>query len=166
MVALMAVFMRCIKLETAYGNIDWRLLILIGGMMAFGEAMKASGAAEMIAEAVTSVMAPFGVFGVFAGFCVLTVILTQPMSNAAAALVVLPVALEAAATMGASQRAFAIGVMLSASVSVLTPFEPSCILVYGPGKYRFSDFIKVGGGMTLAMLIVVLAMVPMIWPLK
>jgi di/tricarboxylate transporter len=51
-------------------------------------------------------------------------------------------------------------------VSVLTPFEPSCILVYGPGKYRFSDFIKVGGGMTLAMLIVVLAMVPMIWPLK
>jgi di/tricarboxylate transporter len=166
MVALMAVFMRCIKLETAYGNIDWRLLILIGGMMAFGEAMKASGAAEMIAEAVTSVMAPFGVFGVFAGFCVLTVILTQPMSNAAAALVVLPVALEAAATMDASQRAFAIGVMLSASVSVLTPFEPSCILVYGPGKYRFSDFIKVGGGMTAAMLIVVLAMVPMIWPLK
>ncbi|MBK8035792.1 MAG: SLC13 family permease [Verrucomicrobiaceae bacterium] len=166
MVALMAVFMRCIKLETAYGNIDWRLLILIGGMMAFGEAMKASGAAEMIAEAVTSVMAPFGVFGVFAGFCVLTVVLTQPMSNAAAALVVLPVALEAAATMEASQRAFAIGVMLSASVSVLTPFEPSCILVYGPGKYRFSDFIKVGGGMTLAMLIVVMAMVPLIWPLK
>jgi di/tricarboxylate transporter len=68
--------------------------------------------------------------------------------------------------MEASQRAFAIGVMLSASVSVLTPFEPSCILVYGPGKYRFSDFIKVGGGMTLAMLIVVLAMVPMVWPLK
>jgi di/tricarboxylate transporter len=68
--------------------------------------------------------------------------------------------------MEASQRAFAIGVMLSASVSVLTPFEPSCILVYGPGKYRFSDFIKVGGGMTLAMLFVVLAMVPLIWPLK
>jgi di/tricarboxylate transporter len=165
-VALLAVFMRCIKLETAYGNIDWRLLILIGGMMAFGEAMKASGAAEMIAESITTWMEPFGVFGVFAGFCLLTVVLTQPMSNAAAALVVLPVALEAAATMEASQRAFAIGVMLSASVSVLTPFEPSCILVYGPGKYRFSDFIKVGGGMTLAMLIVVLAMVPMIWPLK
>lgn len=165
-VALLAVFMRCIKLDTAYGNIDWRLLILIGGMMAFGEAMQASGAAEMIAESITTWMEPFGVFGVFAGFCLLTVLLTQPMSNAAAALVVLPVALEAAATMEASQRAFAMGVMLSASVSVLTPFEPSCILVYGPGKYRFSDFIKVGGGMTLAMLIVVLAMVPMIWPLK
>ncbi len=165
-VALLAVFMRCIKLETAYGNIDWRLLILIGGMMAFGEAMRSSGAADMIAESITTWMKPFGVRGVFAGFCILTVILTQPMSNAAAALVVLPVALQAAATMEASQRAFAIGVMLSASVSVLTPFEPSCILVYGPGKYRFSDFLKVGSGLTAAMLLVILIMVPWYWPLE
>ena len=88
------------------------------------------------------------------------------MSNAAAALVVLPVALQAAASMGASQRSFAIGVMLSASASMLTPFEPSCILVYGPGKYRFADFIKVGGGLTFVMLLVILAMVPVFWPLK
>ena len=164
-VAMFAVFSRCISLENAYGNIDWRLLILIGGMMAFGEAMKSSGAAAMVADAITSWLQPWGVFAVFAGFCILTVILTQPMSNAAAALVVLPVAMQAATSMGASPRAFAIGVMLSASASVLTPFEPSCILVYGPGKYRFYDFIKVGGGLTVAMLLVVLAMVPMFWPL-
>jgi di/tricarboxylate transporter len=166
MTALAAVGMGCIKLEAAYHNIDWRLLILIGGMMAFGEAMKASGAADMLAEAVTGVMAPLGVFGIFAGFCVLTVLLTQPMSNAAAALVVLPVALQAAAAVGASQRAFAIGVMLSASVSVLTPFEPSCILVMGPGKYRMKDFLKIGGGLTAVMLLVVLMMVPWFWPLR
>ena len=165
-VAMFAVFSRCISLENAYGNIDWRLLILIGGMMAFGEAMKSSGAAAMVADAITAWLQPWGVFAVFAGFCVLTVILTQPMSNAAAALVVLPVAMQAATSMGASPRAFAIGVMLSASASVLTPFEPSCILVYGPGKYRFYDFIKVGGGLTVAMLLVVLAMVPMFWPLR
>jgi len=165
-VAMFAVFSRCISLENAYGNIDWRLLILIGGMMAFGEAMKSSGAAAMVADAITSWLQPWGVFAVFAGFCILTVILTQPMSNAAAALVVLPVAMQAATSMGASPRAFAIGVILSASASVLTPFEPSCILVYGPGKYRFYDFIKVGGGLTVAMLLVVLAMVPMFWPLK
>ena len=165
-VALAAIFLRCIKLDAAYGNIDWRLLILIGGMMAFGEAMRSSGAAGMIADAVTRWMGPFGAFAVFAGFCTLTVLLTQPMSNAAAALVVLPVALQAASALGANQRAFAIGIMLSASVSVLTPFEPSCILVYGPGKYRFSDFIKAGGGLTAVMLLVVLIMVPMYWPLK
>lgn len=165
-VAMLAVLTRCIKLDTAYANIDWRLLILIGGMMAFGEAMKVSGAASMVADAITSWLQPMGVFAVFAGFCVLTVILTQPMSNAAAALVVLPVAMQAAAGMGANQRAFALGVMLSASASMLTPFEPSCILVYGPGKYRFADFLKVGGGMTAVLLLVVLAMVPWIWPLK
>jgi di/tricarboxylate transporter len=166
MVAMLAVFTRCIKLENAYANIDWRLLILIGGMMAFGQAMQSSGAADMVAAAITGWLQPWGVFAVFAGFCVLTILLTQPMSNAAAALVVLPVAMQAAASMGANQRAFAIGVMLSASASVLTPFEPSCILVYGPGKYRFADFIKVGGGLTFVMLLVVLAMVPMFWPLR
>ncbi len=166
LVAIFAVCSRCISLENAYANIDWRLLILIGGMMAFGVAMQSSGAATMVAAAITGWLQPWGVFAVFAGFCVLTVILTQPMSNAAAALVVLPVALQAAASMGADQRAFAIGVMLSASVSVLTPFEPSCILVYGPGKYRFSDFLKAGGGLTFVMLLVVLALVPMFWPLR
>lgn len=165
-VAIMAVLSRCIKLESAYANIDWRLLILIGGMMAFGEAMQVSGASSMIANFITGWLQPWGVFAVFAGFCLLTILLTQPMSNAAAALVVLPVALQAAASMGANQRAFAIGVMLSASASMLTPFEPSCILVYGPGKYRFADFIKVGGGLTLVMLIVILATVPVFWPLK
>ncbi len=166
LVAMFAVCSRCISLENAYANIDWRLLILIGGMMAFGVAMQSSGAAAMVADAITGWLQPWGVFAVFAGFCVLTVLLTQPMSNAAAALVVLPVAMQAAVSMGASQRSFAIGVMLSASVSVLTPFEPSCILVYGPGKYRFSDFIKAGGGLTFVMLLIVLAMVPMCWPLK
>lgn len=166
MVAMLAVFMRCIKLENAYANIDWRLLILIGGMMAFGEAMQVSGASTMIANFITGWLQPMGVFAVFTGFCLLTMLLTQPMSNAAAALVVLPVAMQAAALMGANQRTFAIGVMLSASASMLTPFEPSCILVYGPGKYRFADFIKVGGGLTLVMLIVILTMVPMFWPLK
>lgn len=165
-VAMLAVLTNCIKLDTAYANIDWRLLILIGGMMAFGEAMKVSGAASMVADAITSGLQPFGVFAVFAGFCVLTILLTQPMSNAAAALVVLPVAMQAAVAMGANQRAFALGVMLSASASMLTPFEPSCILVYGPGKYRFADFLKVGGGMTAVLLLVVLALVPWIWPLK
>jgi len=166
LVAMLAVFTRCISLENAYQNIDWRLLILIGGMMAFGEAMQSSGAAVMVAEAITSWMQPWGIFAVFGGFCLLTMLLTQPMSNAASALVVLPIAMQSAISMGAEPRSFAIGVMLSASVSVLTPFEPSCILVYGPGKYRFSDFLRVGGGLSLIALAVILIMVPLLWPLK
>lgn len=165
MVALLALATRCMTLDAAYENVDWRLLILIGGMTAFGTAMAKSGADRMLAEFVVGSLAPFGAIAVLAGFSLLTVILTQPMSNAAAALVVLPVALKAADTMHANPRAFAIAVMLSASISLLTPFEPSCILVYGPGKYRFSDFIKVGGGLTVLTVSVILLLVPVFWPL-
>ncbi len=164
--ALLALATRCISLDTAYENIDWRLLILIGGMTAFGKAMSNSGADELLAGVVTQFLNPFGAVTVMAGFCILTVLLTQPMSNAAAALVVLPVALQAAETLGVEPRSFGIAVMLSASISVLTPFEPSCILVYGPGKYRFSDFIKVGSGLTVVTLAVILVLVPVFWPLR
>jgi di/tricarboxylate transporter len=165
MVALIALATRCITLDTAYENVDWRLLILISGMTAFGSAMANSGADQMLAQAITGWLQSYGAVAVMAGFSVLTVLLTQPMSNAAAALVVLPVAMKAAESMGSSPRAFAIAVTLSASISLLTPFEPSCILVYGPGKYRFSDFIKVGGGLTLLSLIVIIILVPIFWPL-
>ena len=97
---------------------------------------------------------------------VLTVLLTQPMSNAAAALVVLPVAIEAANALGANPRTFAITVMLSASISLVTPFEPSCILVYGPGKYKFADFIKVGGLLTIILMAILLILVPAFWSLN
>jgi di/tricarboxylate transporter len=88
------------------------------------------------------------------------------MSNAAAALVILPVAIQAAQNLGLDERSFGIAIMLSASISVLTPFEPSCILVYGPGKYRFSDFLKVGGGLTIICLVIVIGLVPYFWPLQ
>lgn len=166
MAALIALATRCITLDTAYENIDWRLLILIGGMTAFGTAMAKSGADDLLAGLVTQTLSPYGPMTVLAGFCILTVLLTQPMSNAAAALVVLPIALQAAETMGVNPRSFGIAVMLSASISVLTPFEPSCILVYGPGKYRFSDFIKVGSGLTVVTLTVILLLVPVFWPLR
>lgn len=165
LVALISLATRCITLDTAYENVDWRLLILISGMTAFGSAMANSGADQLLAQAITGWLQSYGAVAIMAGFSVLTVLLTQPMSNAAAALVVLPVAMKAAESMGANPRSFAIAVTLSASISLITPFEPSCILVYGPGKYRFSDFIKVGGGLTFLSLVVIIIMVPLFWPL-
>lgn len=165
LVALLALATRCLTLDSAYENIDWRLLILIGGMTAFGVAMAKSGADQLLAGAISGWLVPYGPQAVMAGFCLLTVLLTQPMSNAAAALVVLPIATQAAENLHADPRSFGIAVMLSASISVLTPFEPSCILVYGPGKYRFADFLKVGSGLTVISLAIVLLLVPKFWPL-
>lgn len=163
--AVMTILLRCISIERAYEFIDWRLLVLIAGMTAFGTAMEKTGAAAYLATAVVHWFAPLGVLAILAGFFVLTIILTQPMSNAAAALVVLPVAIRSAQQLGANERTFAIGIMLAASVSFITPFEPSCILVYGPGKYKFMDFVKVGLGLTAVLSIAVLILLPAFWPL-
>ncbi|WP_162427249.1 SLC13 family permease [Pontibacter pudoricolor] len=165
MAAIACIVFRCISTEKAYGAIDWRLLILIGGMTAFGTAMENSGAADLLAKSIVDVMGPIGKMAVLAGFVVLTVILTQPMSNAAAALVIVPVALRAAVELQSDPRTFAIAIMLSASISLVTPFEPACILVYSPGKYRFMDFIKIGSPLTLLLLAVILLLVPVFWPL-
>jgi di/tricarboxylate transporter len=164
--AVLTVLARCISVERAYEFVDWRLLVLIGGMTAFGTAMEKTGAAPYLASVVVEWCAPLGILGILAGFFVLTIILTQPMSNAAAALVVLPVAINTAQRLGANERTFAIGIMLAASVSFITPFEPSCILVYGPGKYRFMDFVKVGLGLTIVLTVAVLLLLPLFWPLQ
>jgi di/tricarboxylate transporter len=163
--AVLTILMRCISVERAYEFVDWRLLVLIGGMTAFGTAMDKTGAAGYLADVVVNWFAPFGTLAILAGFFVLTIVLTQPMSNAAAALVVLPVAISTAQQLGADPRTFAIGIMLAASVSFVTPFEPSCILVYGPGKYKFMDFVKVGLGLTIVLTVAVLLLLPFFWPL-
>ena len=163
--AIATLLFRCVPVERTYEFIDWRLLVLIGGMTAFGTAMVKTGAAELLANGIVSVLEPFGVHAILAGFVVLTILLTQPMSNAAAALVVLPVALQTARMLGANERTFAIGIMLAASVSFITPFEPSCILVYGPGKYKFRDFVKTGAPLTVILTCIVLLLLPVFWPL-
>jgi len=65
-----------------------------------------------------------------------------------------------------NERTFAISIMLAASISFIAPFEPSCILVYGPGKYRFLDYVKTGIGLTLILSVVVLFLIPLFWPLQ
>lgn len=163
--AVVAVLARAITVDEAYKLVEWRLIVLIAGMTAFGTAMESTGAADLLARGLVGAVAGLGPLAVLAGFALLTIALTQPMSNAAAALVVLPVALSAAADLGVSGRPFAIAITLAASLSFITPLEPSCLLVYGPGKYRFADFTRVGAPLTLILLVVVLVLVPRIWPL-
>ena len=159
--AAMTVATGCITMQKAYEVIDWRVLIVIGGMTAFGAAMRESGTANWLAGGIQSAFESPRM--VLAGFILLTMFLTQTMSNAAAALVVLPVAMQTADTLNVSGQTYAIAVMLGASSSFVAPFEPACILVSGPGKYRFSDYVKAGLGLTLIMAFLVWFFVPIIW---
>lgn len=163
--AILTIVFRCITIEEAYEFIDWRLIILIGGMTAFGIAMEKTGAADLLSSWIVYVLKPYGEMVIIAGFFFLTIVLTQPMSNAAAALVVVPVAVSTAQSLGADERTFAIAVMLAGSVSFIAPFEPACILVYGPGKYKFMDFVKTGFGLTILLSVIVLLFLPVFWPL-
>lgn len=164
-VAVLCVLLKTIELDDAYRSIEWHLLVLIASMTAFGTAMNQTGADIFLAQKTVEWFSPLGTYGILAGFMVLTVILTQPMSNAAAAMVVLPIALKTAAQLGVNERTFAIAVILSASISMLTPFEPACILVFSAGQYRVRDFLKIGGLLTLVLLMVLLLLLPVLWEL-
>jgi di/tricarboxylate transporter len=156
---------RCLTPEEAYREVEWKALILIGSMLAIGVAMNTTGAAEWIADLIVGWVGESDPFWILTGFFILTVVLTQPMSNQAAAVVVIPVALATATQLGLNPRTFAMTIALAASCSYLTPLEPSCLMVYGPGGYRFIDFFRVGGLLTIAIYAITIVLAPMVWPL-
>ena len=155
-----------VRMSEVYEIIDWRLLILIACMISFGLAMERTRADQYLADLIMKGTGQYGPIAVLAGFFVMTVALTQPMSNQAAALVMLPIAVKTAASLGLNPRTFAITVTYAASCSFLTPLEPACVLVYTPGRYRFLDFVKVGALLTVAVFAIVIWLVPRFWPLQ
>jgi di/tricarboxylate transporter len=163
--AVLMVMTGCLSTQQAYENIEWRVLFLIAGMYSMGLAMESSGAAKFLAETIVNLLGSFGALTILAAFFWITVVLTQPLSNAAAALLVLPTAMSAAHQLGTNPRTFAMMVCIAASVSLVTPFEPSCILVYGPGKYQFLDFMKSGAVLTLLIFFICMLVIPTYWPL-
>ena len=155
---------RTVRHSEMYSLIDFRLLVLIACMMSFGVAMEKTGADIFLASQVSAYFGQYGATAVLAGFFLLTVALTQPMSNQAAALVVLPVAVKTALALGLNPRTFVIAITFAASFSFITPLEPACVLVYTPGRYRFWDFAKVGTILTIIVFAISLYMVPIFWP--
>jgi di/tricarboxylate transporter len=151
--------------EEAYIAVNWRTLIMISGMLALGLAIQQTGTAQYLSELIISITKGYSPLVVLGGFFILSMLLSQPMSNQAAAVVVVPFAIQTALLLGLNPRSFAVMIALGASCSFLTPLEPACLMVYGPGNYRFMDFVKVGSLLTLAIFIIALVMVPILWPL-
>lgn len=153
----------CVDARTAF-RVDWRVIIMIGALLTLGQSVERSGAGEFLARGIVPLASMVGPRGVLGALMLGTLLLSIPMSNQAAALIMLPVGVHAALEMGLDPRTFALGTCLAASCSFLTPLEPSAALVYGPGRYRFSDFLRVGGPLTLLMLVLLTLAVPLVWP--
>lgn len=147
-----------------YSLIDFRLLVLIACMMSFGTAMEKTGTDIFLAGNIENYFGSYGPTAILAGFFLLTVVLTQPMSNQAAALVVLPIAVKSAIALGLNPRTFVVAVTFAASFSFITPLEPACVLVYTPGRYKFMDFVKIGTLLTVIVFVVAVFLVPIFWP--
>lgn len=156
--------LRLITPEEAYRSVEWPVIVLVACMLAFGTAFESTGAAKVLTGALSGLLEPLGPFGLLAALFVVTVALTQPMSNQAAALVMLPLAIGTAKALGYDPRPFVIGITIAASNSFITPLEPSCMLVYGPGRYSFMDFVRVGTGLTVVTFIVAMLIIPRVWP--
>ena len=156
---------RCLSPEEAYRNIEWKALILIGCMLAFGQAMQSTGSADYIADLLVDIVGSTSPIVVLSLFFMLAMILTQPMSNQAAAAVLIPIALSTAVQLDMNPRPFAVMIAVAASCSFITPLEPACVIVYGAGRYRFADFIRVGAPLTLLVYIVAILLVPVFWEL-
>jgi len=163
--ALLVFVTRCITPEEAYSRINWRVLILIASMLGLGEAMEATGTAQFLADLVTQFAGHASPLLLLTGFFFLTVLLTQPMGDQAATVVILPVAIRTALQLGLNPRPFAMMTALTAGCSLLTPLEPACLLVYGPGHYRFLDYLKAGILLAVLTYVIVIVMVPLLWPI-
>ncbi|MEM7471519.1 MAG: SLC13 family permease [Pseudomonadota bacterium] len=157
---------RCIDAEEAFGFVDGRLLSLIFAMLAVGAALEASGAVALIVEALAPYMMGLPPFLIIWAVYLLTSVLTELVSNNAVAVVVTPIAIGLASAVGIDPRPLVVAVMVAASASFATPIGyQTNMLVYGPGGYKFTDFMKVGIPLNLSIGILASAVIPFLWPL-
>jgi len=165
--AAVMVMSKCLTMEEAYRQIEWKAVFLIAGMLPLGTALDQTGAAKYIAEAVVSLVGPFGPRAVMLGLVSLTFIATCFVPTATLVVLMAPIALNTSANMGISPQTLMMAVAIAASASFTTPIaHPANILVMGPGGYRFADYLKVGGLLTLVVLVVIMVVLPMFWPLS
>ena len=157
---------RCIDSDEAFAQVDGRLLALIFSMLAIGAALEHSGAVRLIVDAVSPLLMGLPGFFVIWAIYLLTSVLTELVSNNAVAVVVTPIAIGLGSAMGVDPRPLVVAVMVAASASFATPIGyQTNMLVYGPGGYKFTDFLKVGIPLNLTTGLLASAVIPLIWPL-
>lgn len=155
----------CLNMDEAYESIDWRTVFLVGGMLSLGIAMENTGTADYLAGLLLGGLGGFGPLGLLAGIYLLSALITQPMSNAAAVVLMVPIAVDTALGLGVNHLTFTMAVVIGAATSFLSPVgHKANVLVFGPGGYRFFDYPRVGAVLTVALFIVSMIFLPILWP--
>lgn len=156
---------RCIDAESAWKAIHWPSIILIVGMMPFALALQKTGGVELIVEGLMRLGGGYGPYLMLICLFVMCATIGLFISNTATAVLMAPIALAAAKSMGVSPYPFAMMVAMAASAAFMTPVSsPVNTLVLGPGNYRFSDFVKIGVPFTLIVMVVCVILIPLLFP--
>jgi len=164
--AVLMVLTGCLSIEEAHESIDWRTVFLVAGMLPLGMAMEATGTAEYLANIMLGTLGDYGPLALLAGVYLLAALITQAMSNAAAIVLIVPIAIDTALALEANHLTFTMAVVIGAATSFLTPVgHKANVLVFGPGGYRFFDYARVGALLTLILLAVSMIFLPIFWPL-
>ncbi|HET8776432.1 MAG TPA: SLC13 family permease [Candidatus Limnocylindria bacterium] len=150
----------------ARNAVDLDVIVLIAASFGLGSAIEASGLAGAIADAALAVAADFGPLALLFAVVLATLLLTELITNNAAAVLIFPVAIATAIAAGLDPRPFVIAITVAASASFLTPIGyQTNTMVYGPGGYRFGDYARLGAPLTVVVIVLIMIVVPIVWPL-
>jgi di/tricarboxylate transporter len=163
--ATLVVLTGAITMEEAYRGVEWRAVFLVAAILPVGVAMESTGAASLLSEAVTRHAGPHGPYAVLAGLVLLASLLSQALDGAPAVVLLTPVALTAADSLGINSRTVMMAISLAASAAFMTPFSHKAnLLVMGAGGYRVADYLRVGTPLTVVVLALITLLVPVFFP--
>ena len=155
----------CLTIEEAYNAVDWKVIFLLGGILPLGLALEQSGAALWMADTILKPFAVSGPLTVLALFYICTAMLTETMSNNAAAVILAPIAISLSTAMNADPRPFLVAITFAASTSFATPIGyQTNTMIFAPGGYRFIDYTLIGGPMNLVFWGLSVLFIPVLWP--
>ncbi len=163
--AVIMVVSGALRMEEGYRAIEWRAVVMIGGMLSMGTALEKSGAAALISHNLLHALSPFGHLAVLSGCFLISMLLAQAISGATTAVLLAPIALSAAGQLGVSPYPLLMAVVLGTSSAFLTPVShPANVLVMAPGGYKFVDYARVGSYLAVVVFVLIVVLVPVFWP--
>ena len=164
--ASLMVLTGCLRMEDAYRSIEWRAVFLIAGMLPLGTAMEQTGAASYLTNGLMAVIGDQGPWVIIGGLYLITSLATTIIPTAALVVLMSPIAIQSAETLGFSPYTAMMAIAMAASASFTSPIShPANVLVMGPGGYRFVDYLKVGIPLALVVFVTAMICLPWFWPL-
>jgi di/tricarboxylate transporter len=162
---ILMVLSRCLNLEEAYRSINWQVIFLLAGVLTLGTALEKTGAARLLGNFLVENVGAWGPIALVSAFYLATSLLTEMMSNNATAALLAPIAIAAAEGLGIDSRPLLMAITFAASASFMTPVGyQTNTLIYGPGQFRYADFLRVGTPLNILFWILATIFIPQFWP--